>query len=122
VKTRVLVADDHATMLEWLAAKIREECEVVAVLQDSTTIAGEVQRLNPDVVVLDFAMTPINGLEAIRLLRQAGATAGVVLVTGYEDEQIANAAIRAGASEFVPKSRLADDLLPAIRKAGQKPR
>jgi DNA-binding NarL/FixJ family response regulator len=120
MKLRVLITDDHAGMLEWLVAKVGEEFEVVAALQDGSLALEEVKRLDPDVIVLDFAMLPMNGLEVMRRVRDSGARAEFVLVTGYTDPELADVARSAGARGFVSKDRLMEDLIPSIRSAAKK--
>ena len=120
MKLRVLIADDHVGMLEWLAATVREEFEVVGMVQDGAAALAAATNLDPDVIVLDCAMSPMNGLEVTRCLRESGARSVVVLVTGYTDPELAEAAMAAGAVAFVVKSKLTENLLPAIRFAGQK--
>ena len=117
MKLRVLIADDHAGMLQWLAAKVGEEFEVVAAIQDGSLALEEVKRLDPDVIVLDFAMSPMNGLQVMRCVQESGARAEFVFVTGYADPELADLARSAGARGFVTKDRLMEDLLPSIRSA-----
>jgi len=120
MKPRVLIADDHAGMLQWLAAKVGEEFEVVAAIQDGSLALEEAKRLDPDVIVLDFAMSPMNGLEVMRCVRESGARAEFVFVTGYTDPELASLARSAGARGFVSKDRLMEDLMPSIRFAARK--
>ena len=120
MKLRVLIADDHSGMLEWLAATVCEEFDVVGTVQDGVAALAAAAELDPDVIVLDCAMSPMNGLEVTRTLRESGARSVVVLITGYNDPELAEAALTAGAVAFVMKSKLTENLLPAIRFAGTK--
>jgi len=120
VKLRVIIADDHPGMLEWLVAAVRKECEVVAAVQDGAAALEAAARLDPDIIVLDCAMSPMNGFEVMRALQETGARTAVVFVTGHSDPELAKAALAEGALGFLVKFRLAQDLLPAIRFAGQK--
>ena len=120
VRLRIVIADDHAGMLEWLTSTLRQEFEVVAAVPTGAAALDAVRHLDPDVIVLDLAMSPLNGLEVTQSLRESDARTAVVLITGYTDPELAKAAITAGALEFVLKSRLAEDLLPAVRNAGEK--
>jgi DNA-binding NarL/FixJ family response regulator len=121
-KLRVAVADDHAGMLEWLASTLRQEFEVVASVGNGVAALDVVARLDPDVIVLDLAMSPMNGLEVTRSLRQSGARTGVVIVTAYDEPELVKVGLDAGAQGFVVKSRVIEELVPAVRKAGASKR
>lgn len=114
MRLRVLIADDHAGMLEWLVAKVREEFDVVAAVQDGHTALKEVARLDPDVIVLDLAIAPINGLDVMRIAKQSGTRARFVMISAYTSPELAQAALAAGAHAFVVKERLMEELLPSI--------
>jgi len=120
VRLRIVVADDHAGMLEWLTTRLAQEFEVAASVRDAEVAIAEIKRCDPDVVVLDLAMKPINGLEVIRRLRESGNQVPAVLITGYTDPMLRDAAFSAGAQGFVVKSRLAEDLVPAVLEAAKK--
>jgi len=120
VKLRIAIADDHAGMLESLTSMLKREFEVVAAVREGAAALDAVRRFHPEVMVLDLAMSPMNGLDVMRSLRESGAKTAVVIVTGYADPELAKAAIAAGAKGFVVKSRLAEELIPAIRRASQQ--
>ena len=119
-KLRVAVADDHAGMLGWLAATLRQEFEVVASVGNGQAVLEVVARLDPDVIVVDLAMSPLNGLEVTRSLRQSGARTGVVIVSAYDEPELVKVGLEAGAQGFVLKSRVIEELVPAVRKAALK--
>jgi CheY-like chemotaxis protein len=107
-------------MLDWLTSRLQQEFDVIAAVQDGDAALEAVARLTPDVVVLDLAMRPTNGLEVIRRLRESGAHTPVVLITGYNDPALREVAISAGAKAFVAKSKLAKELVPAVTRASKK--
>jgi DNA-binding NarL/FixJ family response regulator len=107
-------------MLEYLISMLTQEFEVVSAVQDGAAALDAVRCFAPDVMVLDLAMSPLNGLDVVRSLQAGGASTAVVLVTAYTDPELAKAALAAGAKGFVVKSRLAEDLIPAIRNASRK--
>lgn len=119
-RLRIVVADDHPGMLDWLTSRLQQEFDVIAAVQDGDAALEAVARLTPDVVVLDLAMRPTNGLEVIRRLRESGAHTPVVLITGYNDPALREVAISAGAKAFVAKSKLAKELVPAVTRASKK--
>jgi DNA-binding NarL/FixJ family response regulator len=67
--------------------------------------------------VLDISMPGLTGIEAARQLREAGSSAKVVFLTVHERVEFVNACLAEGALGYVVKSRLAVDLIPAIREA-----
>jgi len=116
---RVVVADDHFGILDQVAALLRPEFDVVATAQDGISALDCIRRLDPDIALLDLFMPGMNGLDVVRTLRGASCRTITVIMTGYNDPELAKAAIAAGAMAFVAKARLAQDLLPAMRGAVQ---
>jgi DNA-binding NarL/FixJ family response regulator len=115
----VVIADDHPQLAHQVAALVRLEFDVVATAHDGMTALDCVRRVDPDLVLVDLYMPGMNGFEVVRRLKASGARASVVIMSGYNDHELAKAAITAGAMAFVTKSRLVDDLLPAMRGAVQ---
>jgi DNA-binding NarL/FixJ family response regulator len=118
-RPRVVIADDHPEMVTRAAALLREDFDVVATAHDGIAALECIRRLDPDVVLLDLYMPGLSGLEVIRTLRTSGIRSVAVIMTGYNDSDLASAAIAAGAMAFVTKAQLFDDLLPAMRAAVQ---
>ena len=73
--------------------------------------------LQPDVIVLDISMPGMSGLEVAARLRSAESRAAIVFLTVHNDFEVVDAALAAGASGYVIKSRLASDLVLAVRAA-----
>ncbi|MEX2658662.1 MAG: response regulator transcription factor [Acidimicrobiales bacterium] len=115
---RILLVDDHQIVLDGLRAMLRPhaaEVEVVAGTTDPTEAARLVVDLAPAVALVDVRMKGVSGLELCeQLLRLAPATK-VVLLTVYDDEQYLFEALRAGASGYLTKQVLAEELLAQLR-------
>jgi DNA-binding NarL/FixJ family response regulator len=116
-RPRVLLADDHPAVLALTADALAGECLVVGRVGDGYELLAEAERLGPDVIVLDITMPRLDGIEAARQLRSSHQPARLVFLTVHEDADYARAALDAGGLGYVVKTRLASDLLPAIRAA-----
>ena len=112
-RVRVLLADDHDGILARLRTALNEEFEVVGAVRNGRDAVEEVQRLDPDVLVIDISMPILDGLQAASRLRSNHRTK-IVFLTLHEDCDFIAAAFSAGASGYVTKSDLITDLIPAI--------
>jgi len=93
------------------------ECVVVGSVADGQALLDAVERLRPEIVVLDITMPQISGLDAAREIHSSHPRIALVFLTVHEDADFARAAFEAGAAGYVVKSRLATDLLCGIRAA-----
>jgi DNA-binding NarL/FixJ family response regulator len=116
-KIRVLLADDHETFLARVRQLLGEEFEVVAAVTNGKEAVAEVQRLDPDVLVIDISMPVLDGLQAVSRLQSKKCRAKFVFLTVHEDSDFVAAAFSAGASGYVVKSHVNSDLVRAIRAA-----
>jgi DNA-binding NarL/FixJ family response regulator len=114
-RPRVLLADDHPAMLALTADALAAEFFVVGSVGDGCELLAEAERLHPDVIVLDITMPRLDGIEAARRLHGSQQPVHLVFLTVHEDADYARVALDAGGLGYVVKSRLASDLLPAIR-------
>jgi DNA-binding NarL/FixJ family response regulator len=115
---RVLLADDHESVLQRVQALLHE-FDVVGAVCNGREAVAEVQRLDPDVLVIDISMPVLNGLAAASQLRSMHCRTRIVFLTIHEDKDFAAAAFSAGASGYVVKSRMGSDLVPAIHAVMQ---
>jgi DNA-binding NarL/FixJ family response regulator len=113
---RVLVVDDDDLLAEAVESLLASEPAVEHVGRARTgEEAIELHaRLAPDVVVMDVEMPGIGGLEATRRLSQGGSRAAVLVVTGADVEAHVHTARESGALGYLPKTELAELLLPTI--------
>jgi DNA-binding NarL/FixJ family response regulator len=115
-KIRVVLADDHVSVIEMLRQTIDEYCEIVDTAEDGQQAIDKVLQLVPDVLVLDISMPVMDGLAAARRLRDLSSATRIVFLSMHEDQDFVEAALAAGASGYVTKSRLYSDLVPAIEE------
>jgi DNA-binding NarL/FixJ family response regulator len=113
-RATVLLADDHAIVLEGLASLLRSEFSLVGTVADGAGLLEAARQLRPDVIVTDVAMPGMSGLEALRRLKAEPIAVKVVLLTMHADAQLAAEALRAGASGFVVKHAAGKELIAAI--------
>jgi DNA-binding NarL/FixJ family response regulator len=114
---RVLVADDHAVVRQGLRTflGLQDDMEVVGEAADGAEAVEAVERLRPDVVLMDMVMPGVDGLEAIRRVLAARPETRVVVLTSYADEEKVVPAVRAGAAGYLLKDVQPSDLAAAIR-------
>jgi DNA-binding NarL/FixJ family response regulator len=113
---RILLADDHRTILEMVTRLLAVDFDVVGAVENGERAVQAVANLNPDVVVLDISMPVMNGIEAASRLKESGSRVRVVFLTVQTDPDFVTAAFSAGALGYVLKPCLGTDLVPAIRE------
>lgn len=116
-RPRVLLVDDDARILSAFERLLSPSCDVVGRVTDVDALFDEAARLQPDVIVVDLFMPARDGLETCRRLKVEIPQARIVVVSGADDGSTRNKALHAGASAFVSKMQVADDLVPAIQEA-----
>jgi two-component system nitrate/nitrite response regulator NarL len=113
---RILVADDHSLFRDGIVSLLEAAgFEVVGQVGDGREALTETRRLNPDVVLLDISMPEMNGLEALKLLREESPDIHVVMLTVSEDDSDLLEAIQAGASGYLLKSLSAEAFIELLK-------
>ena len=114
---RVLLADDEDMVRSgFRLVLVREpDIEVVGEAVDGAQAVTEVERIRPDVVLMDIRMPILDGIEATRRIAEGPSGARVVVLTTFDEDAYVYGALRAGASGFLLKYAPADDLIAAIR-------
>jgi DNA-binding NarL/FixJ family response regulator len=117
VSVRVLIADDQALVRGGfrMILEAKEDMEVVGEAGDGAEAVDLVERLEPDVVLMDVRMPGVDGIEATRRIVASGSTARIVILTTYDVDEYVFSALRAGASGFLLKDVRPPDLTEAIR-------
>jgi DNA-binding NarL/FixJ family response regulator len=99
----VLIADDHDGLGKAIGRMLSLHYDVVGIVADGSAVLEAVQRLQPDVVVLDLNLPNLTGLEACRQIKQATPETKVVIFTAMDEPFLRQQSLEAGASAFVCK-------------------
>jgi len=120
-KTRVLIADDHAVVRQGLRTflEVQDDIEVVGEAADGEEAVALVQTLLPEVVVMDLVMPRLDGVEAIRRIRENTPSTKVIVLTSFAEDEKVFAAVRAGAAGYLLKDVRPQELGEAIRRVGR---
>jgi DNA-binding NarL/FixJ family response regulator len=114
IRPRILLADDHAIVVDGLRALLEKCYDVVGDVADGRTLVSEAPALRPDVVVVDVSMPSLNGLDAAARLMTVLPDVKLVFLTMQDDRNLAAATLRLGAVGYVLKHSAASELMTAI--------
>jgi DNA-binding NarL/FixJ family response regulator len=114
---RVVIADDQALVRSGfrMILDAKDDLDVVGEAEDGAAAVALVERLAPEVVLMDVRMPGVDGLEATRRIVASGSPTRVIVLTTYEVDDSIFAALRAGASAFLLKDARPGELVEAIR-------
>jgi DNA-binding NarL/FixJ family response regulator len=115
-RARILVAEDHKLMRNRVVRLLKSEFEVVGAVDSGQALLEEAARLKPDVCVLDISMPLVSGIEAAAKLKLSDSPTKVIFLTIHNDSDFVGAAFKSGAEGYVFKTRMAADLLIAVRE------
>jgi two-component system, NarL family, response regulator NreC len=116
-KLRVFLADDHAVIREGLKSLVnaQPDMETVGEAEDGRLAWQLAVALEPDVAVMDVSMPELNGIKATELLKQECPKIKVLALTVHQDQGYLRQILKAGASGYVLKKAVAEELILAIR-------
>jgi NarL family two-component system response regulator LiaR len=116
---RVLVVDDHAVVREGLRTflELQDGLEVAGEAADGEEAVELAERLRPDVVLMDLVMPELDGLGAMRAIRDRVPSARVIVLTSFADDDRLLPALRAGAAGYLLKNAQPHELARAVRAA-----
>jgi NarL family two-component system response regulator LiaR len=114
---RILICDDHAVVREGLRALISTELDmqVVGEAIDGERAVAAARELRPDVILLDMVMPRMDGLEAIRVIKNESPAARILVLTSFAEDDMVFPAIKSGALGYLLKDSSPDELIRAIR-------
>ena len=122
---RLAIADDHPVVREALEGLLGgvEDISVVGTAADGREVVALALEARPDVVLMDLEMPEVDGIDAIRRLKDAGSNANVVVLTTFSDRDRILGALDAGALGYLLKDAEPDEIVRGVRAAaaGQSP-
>lgn len=113
----VLIADDHSLMREGLKQilELEPNIKVVSSVSNGEEAIKEAQKLKPDVILLDINMPKLNGLDALRRIKDIGINSKIIMLTIHDAREYLYETIRIGANGYVLKDADSDTLIKAIK-------
>ena len=122
---RVLCVDDHRIVREGIGLIIarQPDMEVVGSAATGEEAVALFKRERPDVTLMDLQLSTMSGLEAIQAIRREDADARIIVLTMYQGDEDIHRALTAGATTYLLKDTLSDDLIRFVREvhAGRRP-
>ena len=119
--TTIVLAEDHNVVRQALRLLIEsaDDFSVIGESSDGLDAGNIVERLQPDILVLDIMLPGLNGLEVMLRVRRRSPETRVIVLSMYSDEAYILQALRNGAHGYVLKEASADELLNAIREVSE---
>lgn len=114
-KPRILLADDHALIIEGFRRILEDSYDLVGTATDGRALIESAKSLQPDIIILDVSMPLLNGIDAAVHLKKVCQKAKLIFVTMHADTEYVRSAFEAGASAYVLKRSAVDELDQAIR-------
>jgi DNA-binding NarL/FixJ family response regulator len=113
-RKRILLADDHAAMLEEIENLLKADYNIVGSVENGAALVEAGQRLKPDLIISDISMPVMNGFEAAAKLRAAGVTAKLIFLTVQSAPPYVKKARALGAHGYVLKAYTTEHLPVAV--------
>lgn len=113
-RTRVLLGDDHALILDGIRASLQLQFDIVGQATDGKALVQAAERLRPDLVILDISMPLLNGFESARQIREILPSTKLIFLSQHLNPAYLKHALRVGATGYVLKAGATEELQEAI--------
>jgi DNA-binding NarL/FixJ family response regulator len=117
-KHKIIIADDHVLFADSLKIVISmraRDMEVAGIAYDGQEAIELVEKLAPDIVLMDVRMPKIDGVEATRIIREHHSSVKIMMLTTFNDDKYVYEAMRNGAEAYLLKDISPDELIASIR-------
>ncbi len=116
---RVLLADRHQGMLEGMRGLLETMFEAVVMVADERSLLETVEKLKPDLVVVDLSMPVSEEVNVVRRLKTRYPESKLIILSVHDEATVVKETLAAGALGFVLKRSAATDLVPAVEEVRQ---
>jgi len=116
-RTRVVLADDHPQILEAARSVLTPRFDVVAAVGSGEDAIAATAKLDPDIVVLDIAMPGLNGFQTASAIAARGPRPRIAFMSAHVEHDYVLEGLSRGASAFIAKGRMRQDMVPALEYA-----
>ena len=116
MKIKVTIIDDHTLFREGLQRLlVRHDIDVISSVSNGEEGIKSIEKIEPDIILLDLRMPDISGIEVLKKLREKNKTLPIVMLTTSDDEKDLIEALRNGASGYLLKDMEPDNLVVALK-------
>jgi len=121
MRTKIILADDHKIIREGLRSLLEKQTdmEVIAEAHDGLTTVSLVQKLHPDLVIMDIGMPEMNGIDATRKITKDFREVQVIALSMHSDRRFVIQMLKAGAAGYLLKDSAFEELVAAIHTVMQ---
>lgn len=116
-KIKILVADDEVDFATTILTRLTMRGFDVSTVHSGGEIAGVVEKMNPDILVLDLKMPDMDGIEVLQQLRKENDNIKVIIVTGHGSYEAGKAGLELGAFDYIMKPVDLNLLIKKIHEA-----
>jgi DNA-binding NarL/FixJ family response regulator len=117
MKAKIILYDDNETLGNSIKLMLEEETdmELLAFFTNAESVKEDIRLLKPDVVLMDIDMPIVNGVEAVKIIRQTNEHLPVIMLTVFDDNENIFNAICAGATGYILKKSATEEIPNAIK-------
>jgi DNA-binding NarL/FixJ family response regulator len=117
-KVRIFLADDHPVLLEGLKYIIKSnpDYEIIGESGDGKEALDKIEKLKPDIALLDISMPTMTGIEVARQIRKYSSKTRIIIFSRYDNEEYINQVMKYGVKAYILKDDVSEDILKAIRE------
>ena len=116
---RILAVDDDQDFCSLLAKKLEKKGALVSCLFDSLSITKKVIEMNPDIILLDVMLPDKSGIDILTDIRKTKHNTPVIMISNRDDSKMVVAAMKAGASDYIPKTASDEELWEKVKKLSE---